>query len=94
MTCLDCKNCKIKFPINKKNPLQTSFALNPRGINNKTTYLHMVCKKGQWVDLKGNQVLVNYSEQNIQIARLGNSRYLNQNSRCSYFNDMEESDEV
>jgi len=87
MTCLDCRNCKIKFPINKKNPLQTSLALYPK-TNGKGTNRSMVCKRGQWVNTNG-EVSILYIEQNIQHAKLGKSRYLNLADRCS-FKDIED----
>jgi hypothetical protein len=89
MTCLDCKNCKIKFPINKNNPLKTSLATYPK-INGVGGYRSMVCTEGQWLDQNGNQVSILYIEQNIQAAKLGNSRYLNQVSGCLFFEDMGE----
>ena len=81
-TCLDCVNCKIKFPVNKKNSLETSLSPYPKG------YRSMTCKENQWIDPKGNRISMLYSEQNIQIARLGNSRYLNQADRCNFFKEI------
>ena len=91
ITCLDCKNCKIKFPINKNYSLMTSLALYPKRINGERVhYRSMVCKKGQWVNPNGEQASVPHSEQNVKTAKSGNSRYLNQVNYCSFFDDMEE----
>ena len=89
-TCLDCKNCKIKFPINKSDPLRTSLTLYPKKINGeKVLYRSMICAKNQWVNKNGKQVSVPHSSQNLRTAKLGNSRYLNQVHYCSFFDDME-----
>ena len=89
-TCLDCKNCKIKFSINKKDPLMTSLAPIPKRINGKRViYRSMVCKQGEWIDPNGKQHSIPYSEQNVKTAKWGKSRYLNQAIYCSFFEDME-----
>jgi len=88
-SCLDCLYCKIKFPINTGDPLLTSLVLFPgRGI-----YRRMGCGSGQWVVGKGRQASQSsmpYNKHNIELAREGNHRYLNQNRECHYFFDMED----
>lgn len=87
-TCLDCFHCKIKFPINKKDKMLTSLDPNPTKISGKKVYLRVVCTENQWVEPNRNLPgYMLYIEKNIQRAKLGNSRFLNQADRCN-FKDM------
>lgn len=94
--CPECFGCKVIFPVNRENPLLTSFELPVVDVHkNPHRIRRLCCSKGEWeinqtTKGKGSRVTIQYNQHNLKMAEEGRSKVLNLAEHCPNYDDQDE----